>query len=83
MKTEAPREEVDPKSRWPRDLLWAIIMAAGFVLTMLGIYEIGGLLNLFVGLGLVFVGSIPTLLHTSKRDESVDVEFRRIVGEDQ
>jgi hypothetical protein len=81
VRTEAPRSEVDPKKpRVPRDLLGGTIMVVGFVLTVLGIYEIGGLFTLSVGLGLLFVGSIPVLLHVKKRDDAMDVEFRRIVG---
>jgi hypothetical protein len=55
-------------------------MAVGFVWTVLGIREIGGLLNLCVGLILIFVGSIPLILAPGRvrfHHEDIDQELRR------
>jgi hypothetical protein len=55
-------------------------MAIGVVLAVLGIYEIGGLLSLGVGLALIFISSIPLILDPGTGTWGFDRELRRMMN---
>jgi hypothetical protein len=52
------------------------------VLTVLGITEVGGLLDLGLGLAITFGGSIPLILDACRSEETFEFEMRRLLDED-
>jgi hypothetical protein len=74
-----------PKIRMPsiraRELVADVLLLVGFVLMVLGIYEIGGLLNLGVGLAVLWAGALASFadMRRSFRDE--EEEFFRIADD--
>jgi hypothetical protein len=81
MRIETRPSHADPKPWVSRRLLWEIVVADGFALTALGINEIGGLLNLALGLVAVFAGSIPLILDAHRSEESFEYEVSRLLDE--
>lgn len=81
MQTQARPNDTRPGPRLPVTLLAEIGMAAGVVLTVLGIIEVGGLLILFFGLLLTFVASIPLILNPESGTRGFDRELRRLMKE--
>jgi hypothetical protein len=70
MQTETKPRELQPSPLPPVILLAWCMIVAGFVLTVLGIYEIGGLFNLGIGFFLIVAGSMPVLLRAGKDQRS-------------
>ena len=81
MQTQARPNDTRPGPRLPVTLIAEIGMATGVVLTVLGIVEIGGLFNLFLGLLLTFVSSIPLILNPETGTRGLDRELRRLIEE--
>ena len=81
MQTQARPNDTRPGPRLPVTLIAEIGMATGVVLTVLGIVEIGGLFNLFLGLLLTFISSIPLILNPVTGTRGLDRELRRLIEE--
>ncbi len=62
-----------------REILADALLIAGFVLMVLGIYEIGGLFNLGVGFAVFWVGAIVALADMRRKDDDLEEAFFRII----
>ena len=75
------RPDVRPGRLDGPEVLAYVLLALGFVLIVLAIYEVGGLFNLGLGLAVVLAGEIVLFTHQARRLKREAEEFRRIVGE--
>jgi len=80
MQTQARPSDTRPGPQLPAVLIAGIAMGIGVVMTVLGIYEIGGLLSLGLGLLVTFVSSIPLILHPGAGGRGIDDELRRMAS---
>jgi uncharacterized membrane protein YiaA len=62
-----------------REILADALLVVGFVLMVLGIYEIGGLFNLGVGFAVFWVGAIAALADMRRKSNDLDEAFFRII----
>ena len=62
-----------------REILADALLIAGFVLMVLGIYEIGGLFNFGLGFVVLWVGAIVALADMRRKDDDMEEEFFRII----
>jgi hypothetical protein len=62
-----------------REILADALLVAGFVLMVLGIYEIGGLFNLCVGFAVFWVGAIAALADMRRKSDELEEAFFRII----
>ena len=62
-----------------REILADALLVVGFVLMVLGIYEIGGLFNLGVGFALFWVGAIAALADMRRQSDELEEAFFRII----
>jgi hypothetical protein len=74
-----------PDTRAPfvglRELLAYALLTAGFVQMVLGIYEIGGLFNVGVGLAVFWAGALAALADMSRRRHDEEEAFFRIADD--
>ncbi len=59
------------------ELLGFAIVAVGYVVMTLGIFEIGGLLNVALGLAAAWVGCVVMFVGEERREFDEEAEFRR------
>ena len=64
-----------------RELVADALVVVGFLLSVLGIYEIGGLFNLGVGFTVLWVGGIVSLADMRRVSRDEEEEFFRIADE--
>jgi hypothetical protein len=62
----------------PRALIADALLVVGFVLMVLGIYEIGGLLNIAVGFVVLWAGALLALADMTRSYRDDEEEFLRI-----
>ena len=62
-----------------REILADALLVVGFVLMVLGIYEIGGLFNLGVGFAVFWVGAIAALADMRHQSDELEEAFFRII----
>jgi hypothetical protein len=62
-----------------REIVADALLIVGFVLMVLGIYEIGGLFNLGVGFAILWVGAIVALADMRRKTNDLDEAFFRII----
>ena len=62
-----------------RELVADALLIAGFVLMVLGIYEIGGLFNLGLGFAVIWLGAIVALADMHRKEDDLEEEFFRII----
>ena len=62
-----------------REILADALLVLGFVLMVLGIYEIGGLFNLCVGFAVFWVGAIVALADMRQKEDDLEEAFFRII----
>jgi len=62
-----------------REILADALLVVGFVLMVLGIYEIGGLFNLGVGFAVIWVGAIAALADMRRQSDELEEAFFRII----
>ena len=62
-----------------REILADVLLVAGFVLMVLGIYEIGGLFNFGLGFVVLWVGAIVALADMRRKDDDLEEAFFRII----
>ena len=62
-----------------REILADALLVVGFVLMVLGIYEIGGLFNLGVGFAVFWVGAITALADMRRQSDELEEAFFRII----
>ena len=62
-----------------REILADALLIAGFVLMVLGIYEIGGLFNFGLGFVVLWVGAIVALADMRRKDDDLEEAFFRII----
>lgn len=62
-----------------REILADALLIVGFVLMVLGIYEIGGLFNLGVGFAVFWVGAIAALADMRRQSDELEEAFFRII----
>lgn len=62
-----------------REILADALLIVGFVLMVLGIYEIGGLFNLGVGFVVLWVGAVVALADMRRKSDDLEEAFFRIV----
>lgn len=74
-----------PSIRMPsirlRELVADAILTVGFVLMVLGIYEIGGLFNLCLGFAVLWAGALAVLADTTRRLRDEEEAFFRITDD--
>lgn len=74
-----------PDTRLPsvrvRELLAYALLIAGFIQIVLGIYEIGGLFNVGVGLAVLWAGALTALADMTRRRQEEEEEFFRIADD--
>lgn len=72
-----------PDVRKPSIGLWELLadalLVVGFVLMVLGIYEIGGLFNFGLGFAVFWMGAIAALADMRRKIEDMEELFFRIV----
>ena len=73
------RPDIRRPSIGPQELLADALLAVGFVLMVLGIYEIGGLFNFGLGFAVLWVGAIIALADMRRKDDDLEEEFFRII----
>lgn len=61
-----------------REIVAVALLIAGFVLMVLGIYEIGGLFNLGLGFAVFWVGAIAALADMQRKTDDLEEAFFRI-----
>jgi hypothetical protein len=61
-----------------REILADALLVAGFVLMVLGIYEIGGLFNLAAGFVVLWAGALAALADMNRRLRDEEEAFFRI-----
>ena len=59
------------------ELLGFAIVAVGYVVMTLGIFEIGGLLNVVLGVAASWVGCVVMFVGEERREFDEEAEFRR------
>jgi hypothetical protein len=64
-----------------RELLADALLITGFVLMVLGIYEIGGLFNLGLGFAVLWVGAIIAFADMTRKTRGLEEAFCRIANE--
>ena len=64
-----------------RELLADALLITGFVLMVLGIYEVGGLFNLGLGFAVLWVGAIIALADMTRKTRGLEEAFYRIANE--
>ena len=57
------------------------VVALGYVLMTLGIFEIGGLLNIALGLAAAWLGCVLMFVGEERREFDEEAEFRRQLDE--
>ena len=62
-----------------REIVADALLIVGFVLMVLGIYEIGGLFNLGVGFAILWVGAIVALADMRRKSDDLEEAFFRII----
>ncbi len=62
-----------------REILADGLLVVGFVLMVLGIYEIGGLFNLGVGFAVLWAGAILALADMRRKSDDLEEAFFRII----
>lgn len=62
-----------------REILADALLIVGFVLMVLGIYEIGGLFNLGVGFVVLWVGAVIALADMRRKSDDLEEAFFRII----
>jgi uncharacterized membrane protein YiaA len=62
-----------------REILADALLVVGFVLMVLGIYEIGGLFNLGVGFAVFWIGAIAALADMRRKNDELEEAFFRII----
>ena len=62
-----------------QEILADALLVTGFVLMVLGIYEIGGLFNLGVGFAVFWLGAIVALADMRRKEGDLEEEFFRII----
>jgi hypothetical protein len=62
----------------PRELLADALLVVGCVLMVLGIYEIGGLLDIGLGFVVLWIGALAALADMTRSYRKDDDEFLRI-----
>jgi hypothetical protein len=82
MRTEASPRRTAPAASRAVEVVSALVIAAGFVLTVLGILQTGGVAALGVGLLLVFAGSVPLIIDADRRQGAFDDELRRLLDDE-
>ena len=63
-----------------RELIADALLLVGFVLMVLGIYEIGGLFNLGVGFAVLWAGALVALYDMTRRFRDEEEAFFRIAN---
>ena len=63
------------------ELLADVLLIAGFVLMVLGIYEIGGLFNVGLGFAVFWAGALASLADMRRRNRDEEEEFFRITSD--
>jgi hypothetical protein len=80
------RTERRPELRPGRIDGWTIagqvLLAAGFVGMVLGIYEVGGLLALGLGFATIWAGLVVTFMGEARRRAREDDAFRWVVSDE-
>ena len=64
-----------------RELVADALVVVGFLLSVLGIYEIGGLFNLGAGFGLLWAGCLASLADMRRVSRDEEEEFFRIADD--
>ena len=72
------RPDTQRPSIRPREILADALLVLGFVLMVLGIYEIGGLLNIGVGFVVLWAGALVALADMTRSYRDDEEEFFRI-----
>ena len=62
-----------------REILADALLIVGFVLMVLGIYEIGGLFNIGVGFIVLWAGAILALADMRRKSNDLEEAFFRII----
>lgn len=62
-----------------REILADALLVVGFILMVLGIYEIGGLFNLGVGFAVFWAGAIAALADMRRQSDELEEAFFRII----
>ena len=62
-----------------QEILADALLVTGFVLMVLGIYEIGGLFNLGLGFAVFWLGAIVALADMHRKEDDLEEEFFRII----
>jgi len=73
------RPDIHRSSIGFREIVADALLVVGFVLMVLGIYEIGGLFNLVVGFAVFWVGAIAALADMRRTTDDLEEAFFRIV----
>ena len=73
------RPDIHKPSIGFREILADALLIAGFVLMVLGIYEIGGLFNFGLGFAVLWVGAIVALADMRRKDDDLEEAFFRII----
>jgi uncharacterized membrane protein YiaA len=61
-----------------QEILADALLVTGFVLIVLGIYEIGGLFNLGLGFAVFWLGAIVALADMRRKEDDLEEELFRI-----
>lgn len=72
------RPDIHMPSIRPRELVADALLVLGFVLMVLGIYEIGGLFNLGLGFAVLWAGALAALADMNRRLRDEEEAFFRI-----
>ena len=62
-----------------REIIADALLITGFVLMVLGIYEIGGLFNLGLGFAVFWIGAIAALADMRRKSDDLEEAFFRII----
>jgi uncharacterized membrane protein YiaA len=73
------RPDIHKPSIGFREILADALLIAGFVLMVLGIYEIGGLFNIGLGFAVFWVGAVAALADMHRKTDDMEEAFFRIV----
>jgi|SoimicmetaTmtLPB_FD_contig_41_13249925_length_551_multi_1_in_0_out_0_1 uncharacterized membrane protein YiaA len=73
------RPDIHKPSIGFQEILADALLIAGFVLMVLGIYEIGGLFNVGLGFAVLWVGAIVALADMRRKTDDIEEAFFRIV----
>ena len=75
------RPDVRRPSIGPRELIADALLIVGFVLMVLGIYEIGGLFNLGLGFAILWAGALLAFADMRRTTIDFEKEFYRIADD--